>query len=427
MKNFYIKTLGCKTNQIESDLISEKLESLGKIKVDNIESADIFVLNSCSVTSTADNDALKILKRTKKENPNIYTILTGCFAQLEAENLKKYDFINLVLGNSEKMDIDKYLNSADTVYVSDIFAQKDFIYKKVEKPTKSRAYLKIQDGCNNRCSYCTIWKARGKSRSCTLNDIKEQVKIYTDNGFKEIVLTGIHIGQWGSDLSPQKSFMELIELIESTDIKRFRLGSLNPFELNDKLISHLAQSEKFCPHFHMSLQSACNKTLKSMNRHYTVEHYLEQIEQINEIFTLPFIGSDIIVGFPDESDKDFETTCINIENSGLTMAHVFPYSIRKNTVAAKMPNQISKEIKTHRASILRNIVSKKYESFILKNINTEHEVMFEQNKCKKTGYYKGLTENYITVYADTNTDFRNTLQKCVITDIHNNLPMVKTL
>lgn len=420
MKNFYIKTLGCKTNQIESDLISEKLERLKFIKVEDISLAQIFILNSCSVTSTADNDALKLLKKIKRENPNIFIILTGCFAQLENENLKQFDYIDLVLGNSEKLNIEKYLDFHSGVDVSDIFNQKEFIYKQISAPTKTRAYLKIQDGCNNRCSYCTIWKARGYSRSCKLENILEQINIYCEHDFQEIVLTGIHIGQWGEDFTPQKNFLEMIEAIEASKIKRFRLGSLNPFELSDELINHLAQSEKFCPHFHMSLQSACNKTLKAMNRHYTVEHYLNQIDIINEKFNLPFIGSDIIVGFPNETDDDFETTYKNIEKSGLTMAHVFPYSIRKNTAAAEMDNQIDKKIKDYRASRLRALVSEKYNEFINKNINTVQEVIFERRKKPEDGIYKGLTRNYLTVYAPSKLDIRNEIHNCKITNLDNN-------
>jgi len=420
MKKFYIKTLGCKTNQIETDLISEKLESLNFAKTDDIASANVFILNSCSVTSTADNDALKLLKKIKRDNPNIFIILTGCFAQLERENLKQYDFIDLVLGNSEKLNIERYVDFVSGVDVSDIFEQKEFIYKQVKTPTKTRAYLKVQDGCNNQCSYCTIWKARGRSRSCKIGDIKEQIKIYCEHDFKEIVLTGIHIGQWGADLVPQKNFIDLVEILENSNIKRFRLGSLDPFELNSELIDYLSQSQKFCPHFHMSLQSACNKTLRDMNRHYTVEHYLEQIDIINDKFNLPFIGSDIIVGFPDETDEDFEITYDNISRSGLTMAHVFPYSIRKNTVAAQMKNQVDKKIKDERAARLRALVAEKYNNFIDKNINTVQEVIFERRNKPEDGVYKGLTRNYLTVYAKSDIDVRNQLHYCKLSSKNDN-------
>ena len=417
MKTFHIKTLGCKTNQIESNLMAEELGTVGYICAEKADSADIFVLNSCSVTSNADSEAIKILKKIRKENPQCFIILTGCMAQLEAENLKNSDFVDLVIGNTEKLNIVKYLNSKFKVSVSDIFEQEKFIYNKVQNPIKSRAFLKIQDGCNNRCSYCTIWKARGKSRSATVEQVQEQIKTYVDNGFEEIVVTGIHIGQWGEDLTPKKNFLDLIKVIEQTDIKRYRLGSLNPFEITDELIDFLAESDKFCPHFHLSLQSACDKTLKQMNRHYTVEHFLNQIDLINKKFKLPFIGSDIIVGFPGETDEDFETTYKNIEKSGLTMAHIFPYSIRKNTPAAVMPDQIPQEIKHSRLNKLKSLLNKKYETFINKNIGTVQSVIFQKRKCSKTGMYKGVTSNYLTVYSGTNQKINGKMLNCKILEI----------
>ena len=419
MKYYYIKTLGCKTNQIESNLIAEDLENLGMLKAKNEKEADLFILNSCSVTSNADNEAIRILRKAKKDNPENFTVLTGCFAQLEASTIQNYDFIDMVLGNTEKMNITYYLKQSKKVNVSDIFAQNKFLYKRIKNPTKTRAYLKIQDGCNNRCSYCTIWRARGKSRSAQIKDVKEQLQIYTEHGFQELVLTGIHIGQWGLDHNPKSSLIDLIDLVENSEIKRFRLGSLNPLEITEGLINHLSQSKKFCPHFHLSLQSACNKTLKAMNRHYSVEHYLEQIEMINESFTLPFVGSDIIVGFPDETDKDFETTCQNILKSKLTTAHVFPYSRRKNTLAAQMSNQIKQEIKLQRANILKNIMDTKYKDFLNKNLKTQHQIMFEKKPCPKTGLYKGLSENYITVYTQSPKNVCNTMQKCLLTNFIN--------
>ena len=399
MKTFYIKTLGCKTNQIESNLMSEKLEEAGYVLSNSVETADIFVLNSCSVTSSADDEAVRILKKLRRENPETFVILTGCMAQLEAEKLKDADYVDLVLGNSEKMDIAKYINNKNKINVSNIFEQENFIYQKVQNPFKSRAFLKIQDGCNNRCSYCTIWKARGKSRSSSLEQIEEQIKIYVEHGFEEVVITGIHIGQWGEDLNPEKNFLDFVKALETTEIKRYRLGSLNPFEITEELIDFLSKSDKFCPHFHLSLQSVCDKTLKTMNRHYTSEQILKQINLINEKFNLPFIGSDIIVGFPGETDADFETTYNNIKSSGLTMAHIFPYSIRKNTAAAAMSGQVPAQVKHDRLNKLKTLVNEKFEDFKNKNTGTIRGVIFQKNKCKKTGMYKGVTDNYLTVYS----------------------------
>ena len=417
MKKFCIKTLGCKTNQIESDFIIEQLKGAGYEYSKNQTEADIFILNSCSVTSNADSEAVRILRKAKKDNPSTFVVLTGCMAQLEADAFEKCDYIDLVLGNSEKMNIVDYLKEQIKINVSDIFNQKEFIYKEVLNPTKTRAYLKIQDGCNNRCSYCTIWRARGYSRSNSVENIQKQIQLYVDHGFKEVVLTGIHTGQWGKDLTPRKSFLDLVKIVEDTDIKRFRLGSLDPFELSEELIDYLATSTKFCPHFHLSLQSACNKILKTMNRHYTVEHYLAQIDKINDKFNLPFIGCDIIVGFPGETEDDFETTYSNIERSGLTMAHIFPYSIRKNTKAATMANQIPKQIKNERLNKLKSLVLKKFGEFQLKNIGTIQNVVFEKNKSSKTGMYKGLTGNYLKVYADSSKNLGSDLCNCYLSEI----------
>ncbi len=409
MKKYYIKTLGCKTNQIESNLIAEKFEAIGLERAKTPKEADVYVLNSCSVTSNADDDSIRLMRKQKRENRTSYVILTGCFAQLEGDKVAENDFVDLVLGNTEKMHITDYVSAelslpAQKSAVSDIFEQEKFIYERIQNPTKTRAWLKVQDGCNNRCSYCTIRKARGKSRSSRPEDILDQINIYAEHGFQELVLTGIHIGQWGGDLAPKKGMLELVELIESSPIKRFRLGSLNPHELTRELLTHLSQSEKFCPHFHMSLQSACNKTLKAMNRHYTVEEYLEQIDFINEKFTLPFLGSDIIVGFPGETDEDFETTYNNIEKSGLTAAHIFPYSIRKGTQAAEMSEQVPQKIKIERAARLKKLTDIKCRVFVERNIMTTSNILFEKGAKYKNEngnpVYKGVTQNYLTVYAE---------------------------
>lgn len=426
---FFIKTLGCKTNQIESELIHQTLTEYGFLPTREPKRADIFILNSCTVTSSADEEALKILKKQKTENPESICLLTGCFAQNIGKSLLENDFIDIVLGNSEKMDTLNYLleflnNSSVSRHVAcvkDICDEKEFIFRKIINPTKTRASLKIQDGCNNACSYCAIRLARGKSRSNPLENIIEQVNQYASHGFHEVVITGINIGQWGPDLTPAKSFTDLIDALDNSKIERFRLGSLNPTEINDKLLDRLACSEKFCPHFHLSLQSACNKTLRAMNRNYTAEMFLEQIKKINEKFPLAFIGSDIIAGFPGETDEDFQITYKNLESSFLTTAHVFPYSIRSGTPAAEMSAQIPQKIKLERAKTLKKLMKEKYNDFILKNFQDTkafYRVQIEKHKCPKTGFYKGMTENYLKVLIDPNTkilagkNLCNTIQSC---------------
>ena len=415
MKRFYIHSMGCKSNQFEGSIIEENLVSNGMEKTADINDADVYILNSCSVTHKSDNEALYLLRNAKHKNPNIKTVVTGCVAQIEKENLLGNEFIDLVIGNNEKLDMYKYLQASNECVAGDIMALKDFNETVLKDMTKTRASLKIQDGCDNRCAYCIIPFARGKSRSADINFITEQINNFSRNGFKEVVLTGIHIGQWGKDIG--KSFLDLLTAIEKTSVERYRLGSLNPLEITDDILEFLKQSEKFCPHFHLSLQSACNKTLKSMNRFYKVEDYLAQIDRINTIFDMPFLGSDIITGFPGETDEDFEITRQNLEKSGLTQIHTFPYSVRKGTVAESLPNQVDEKVKENRASVVKKISSEKYENFIKNNIGRTCEVLIEKHFDKKEGILKGVTRNYLTVLVrDKNEKLLNTLQNVMITE-----------
>jgi len=289
----------------------------------------------------------------------------------------------------------------------------------LEDMTKTRASLKIQDGCDNRCSYCIIPYARGKSRSADIDFIIEQINNFSKHGFKEVVLTGIHIGQWGKDFGME--LLDLLKQIESrTTIERFRLGSLNPLEITDEMLEFLQKSDKFCPHFHLSLQSACNKTLKSMNRFYKVEDYLEQIEKINKIFDMPFLGSDIITGFAGETEEDFAITVENLKKSGLTQIHTFPYSIREGTVGATRENQVDEKIRQIRSDVVKALSTLKHKDFIEKNIGKTHEILIEKHPDKKTGCLKGVTRNYLTVITDSKDEsILNTLQLVKITHVEN--------
>ena len=420
MRKFYIHSMGCKSNQFEGALIRENLINNGMTEVQNLEDADFYILNSCSVTHKSDNEALYLLRSAKHKNPSIKNIITGCVAQIEKEKLLEKDFIDLVIGNDEKLDIFNILSkaSSDNIFVSDIMKKSEFNYAVIEDMTKTRANLKIQDGCDNRCSYCIIPFARGKSRSANSDFITKQINYFASNGFKEVVLTGIHIGQWGKDIG--LNFVDLIKEVEKTDIPRYRLGSLNPLEINDELLEILSKSEKFCPHFHLSLQSACNKTLKTMNRFYKVEDYLLQIEKINSMFDLPFIGSDIITGFAGETEEDFKITTENLRKSGLSQIHTFPYSIREGTKGAVMENQVPEAERQRRAEIVKEISKEKFSDFVQKNIGTEREILIQKQSDKKTGYLKGVTRNYLTVHTKLKEpEFKNTLVKVKITGFEN--------
>lgn len=410
--------MGCKSNQFESSIIKENLEKNGLQYVKQIEDSDIYILNSCTVTHKSDNEALYLLRNAKHKNQNIITVLTGCLAQIEKQELLKNDFIDYVIGNDEKLDLFNFINDNEKCHAADIMSLNDFHKAVLVDTSKTRASLKIQDGCDNRCSYCIIPFARGKSRSADIDFIIEQINNFAEKGFKEVIFTGIHIGLWGRDIG--MTLLDLLkEVEERTSIQRFRLGSLNPLEITDDMLEFLQKSEKFCPHFHLSLQSACDKTLKSMNRFYKVDYYLEQIEKINSMFDLPFLGSDIITGFAGESDDDFEITRENLEKSGLSQIHTFPYSKRSGTVGAASIEQVDDKVKEKRADVVKEISRKKLTEFINKNIGTEREILIEK-RPSKNGFLKGITRNYLTVITDSqDLSLTNSLQKVRIEKIEN--------
>ena len=409
MPKFYLKSMGCKSNQFEGQIVAQNLINNGFEEVKKLDDADFYILNSCSVTHKSDNEAMYLLRHA--HGIGLKTVLTGCIAQIEKEKLLDEPFIDYVLGNEDKFELAKHLKDGDTFAVRDLMNADNFYKVRLDDTTKTRISLKIQDGCDNRCSYCIIPFGRGKSRSADSDFIVNEINRYTDLGYKEVILTGIHIGLWGKESG--KELLDLLHDIETkTQIPRYRLGSLNPHEITPALLDFLQSSEKFCPHFHLSLQSACNRTLKRMNRHYTVEYYLDQIEDIVSRFDKPFLGSDIIAGFAGETDEDFNTTVENLKKSKLSQIHTFPYSIRKGTAAEKMDGHLPDEIKEERAGIIKKISADKYQSFLEANIGSEAEVLIEK-RLDKNGKYKGLTRNYLTVRL--NEGEFNTLKKVVLT------------
>lgn len=416
MKTFLLKSMGCKSNQFEGAIIEENLINAGFDKVNEIKDADLFILNSCSVTHKSDDEALYLIRHAKHTNENIKTLITGCVAQIERDKLLDYDFIDYVLGNDEKLNIVEFLQKNEDCKVGDIMNMTDFHEAVLIDTKKTRASLKIQDGCDNRCAYCIIPFARGNSRSAKSDFVIEQIKSFEEHGFKEVIFTGIHIGQWGKEWG--KTILDLLKEVETHTNVRYRLGSLYPNEITDELLDFLSKSEQFCPHFHLSLQSACNRTLERMNRSYKVEDYLEQIEKINELFELPFLGSDVIAGFVGETQDDFETTVENLKKSGLTAIHTFPYSIRKGTQAEKMEGHLPDKVKEERATAIKKISSQKTKEFLEKNVGTVHNVLVEKHLDKHLNVLKGMSENYITVFLNSDDrDLINTIQRVKITEI----------
>ena len=408
MKKFYLKSMGCKSNQFEGQIVAQKLVDAGYTQVNKQEDSDYYILNSCSVTHKSDNEALYLLRHA--HSLGLKTILTGCVAQIEKEKLLAEPYIDYVYGNEDKFKIAELLKENKEFAVKDLMNEEEFCEVTLEDTTKTRISLKIQDGCDNRCSYCVIPYGRGKSRSADSNFIINEINKYVEHGYKEVVLTGIHIGLWGKEFD--KEILDLLkEIEEKTSIPRYRLGSLNPHEITPELLNFLQASEKFCPHFHLSLQSACNRTLKRMNRHYSVEFYLDQIEDIISRFERPFLGSDIIAGFVGETEEDFLTTVDNLKKSKLSQIHTFPYSIRKGTIAEKMEGHLPDKIKDERATVIKKISAEKYQEFVNSNIGHEAEVLIEK-RLDKNGKFKGITRNYLTVLLE-NGDF-NTLQNIII-------------
>ncbi len=414
MTKFILKSMGCKSNQFEGQIVIEKLSEAGFQEVKKLEDADIYILNSCSVTHKSDNEAMYLLRHAHKIG--LKTILTGCIAQIEKEKLLEEPFIDMVFGNEDKFELVEHLKNNQNCVIKDLMSANDFYKISLNDTTKTRISLKIQDGCDNRCAYCIIPYGRGKSRSADSDYVLNEINRYSDLGYKEVVFTGIHIGLYGKDFG--SNLLSLLKEVEKkTSIPRYRLGSLNPLEITPEMLDFLQESEKFCPHFHLSLQSACNNTLKRMNRHYSVEYYLDQIEDIVSRFDKPFLGSDIIAGFVGETDEDFDVTVENLKKSKLSQIHTFPYSIRKGTIAEKLKGHLPDNIKEERATIIKCISNDKFQEFLKSNIGSEQEVLIEK-RLNKDGKYKGVTRNYINVILDDG-EF-NTLKKVKLKTIAQN-------
>lgn len=417
MATFLIKTFGCKTNQTESAVMEEKLLAAGFLAAENVETCNYYVFNSCAVTLEAEKKLLQTIKSVKHKNPNVKIILTGCYAQLHKD--EENPLIDKIFGIYEKPDVVEIIKSNEKKFVTEINEHRNFRYEKLSNFNRTRATIKIQDGCNNRCSYCTICIARGLSRSCDEKDVLEQIDALTRNGYNEIVLTGIHVGQWGLDFPEKKNLLDLLKLIDKTDAKTVRIGSLDPNELTEELIDFLSSSEKFCPHFHLSLQSLCDKTLKNMNRHYGYEKIKNVVMKLNEKFERVFLGCDIIVGFPQETLEDFDLTLERLKKLPLSQIHVFPYSVRPKTVAATMPCQVEQSEKHRRMQLVKDLSEKKHVEFLRKNIGAEYFVTVEKNPDRKTGLYKAVTPNYIKVLFEGSPKIKNQFVKIKIDKIEN--------
>ena len=402
-RKFVIKTLGCKTNAIEGQIIIDELEKMGFLQVQDCKDADIFILNSCSVTSHSDSQSSYLLNRAKRENPFIKNILTGCVAQT-IDLHKNFDTTNidLILGNDEKLELRKYIDElfkgCKNKCVGDIFKIKEFNYKIVENPYQTRPSIKIQEGCNNRCSYCIIPYARGNSRSNSVENIISQIELLAKNGTKEIVLTGIHTGNYGVDLGTDFASL-LTEIVELKGLKRLRISSIEITELNDRVLEILANYPVVVDHLHIPLQSGSDEILKRMNRKYDTAYYLEKIRKIRSIRPEIAITTDVIVGFPGEDEKHFMETYRFCEAINFAKIHVFPYSIRSKTAAAVMKEQVSGLVKKERVKRLLSLSRRLENSYMEQFLGKTVEVLIERHL---DGISYGHTGNYLFVQLEGN-------------------------
>lgn len=400
----YFYTLGCKVNQYETQEMSELLERNGYTIIYNATEADVAVVNSCTVTAESVRKTRQTIRKLKKNNSNIIIVLTGCASQAEPHIINDLPDVDIFMGNRSNLEIADALN--------EFIIKKQKLIKRTEHKSgdafsgtgisrfdgHTRAFLKIQDGCDRFCSYCLIPTARGRSRSKSLKDIDKELQALSENGYSEIVFVGINLSDYGKNT--EYSLPDALRLAEKYDnIKRVRLGSLEPDHITDEMIEQIKTITKLCPQFHISVQSGCNSVLKAMNRHYTAEEYEQLANKLRKTFSDATITTDVLVGFPTETEDDFNTTVEFVKRIGFEKTHVFPYSVREGTKAAKM-EQLTKAVKEDRATRLSAVTEVIREEFLKKQVGKTVEVLFE---TEKDGFCEGYTENYtpVRVFSET--------------------------
>lgn len=411
-------TLGCKLNFSETSTIARSFKDEGFLRVDFSEAADIYVINTCSVTDNADKRFKTIVKQAQKVNENAFVIAVGCYAQLKPEELAAVDGVDLVLGATEKFKITNYLNDLTKNDFGEIHSceiqDADFYVGSYSFGDRTRAFLKVQDGCDYKCTYCTIPLARGISRSDTLENVLENARKISEKNIKEIVLTGVNIGDYGKgELGNKKhehTFLDLVKALDEVEgIERLRISSIEPNLLKNETIDFVAGSNTFVPHFHIPLQSGSNEVLKAMRRRYMRELYVDRVVQIKETMPDACIGVDVIVGFPGETDEHFLETYNFLNELDISYLHVFTYSERDNTVAAEMKTVVPLKVRKKRSKMLRGLSAKKRRAFYESQLATTRTVLFEGEN--KEGYIHGFTENYVKVKAPWNPGLVNTLHQ----------------
>lgn len=419
-------TLGCKLNFSETSTIARNFKEEGFDRVDFSEPADIYVINTCSVTENADKRFKTIVKQAQKNNPKAFVAAVGCYAQLKPQELADVEGVDLVLGATEKFKITDYLNDLSKNDFGEVhsceIAEADFYVGSYSIGDRTRAFLKVQDGCDYKCTYCTIPLARGISRSDTLDNVLKNAKEISEKGIKEIVLTGVNIGDYGKgefgNKKHEHTFYELVKELDTVEgIERLRISSIEPNLLKNETIEFVSNSDLFVPHFHIPLQSGSNDILKLMRRRYMKELYIDRVAKIKEVMPHACIGVDVIVGFPGETEEHFLETYNFLNELDISYLHVFTYSERDNTLAADLDGVVPKNIRSKRSKMLRGLSAKKRRAFYESQIGSERTVLFEGEN--KEGYIHGFTGNYVKVKAPWNPELVNTLHKVELSEIDN--------
>lgn len=415
---FYIYTLGCKVNTYESSVMANNLKQAGFEEVGDSNLADIYIINTCTVTNTASNKSLKMIRQAYRKNNKAIIIIVGCLSQVESSNISKLPGVSIILGNKNKSKIVDYIKEYQTIkeQIIDIYdlSKTEFECMKLNNVNQTRAFVKIQDGCNNFCSYCIIPYTRGDVRSKSRNDVLEEIKSLVANGHKEVVLTGIHTGHYGSDLENYDFADLLSEIVKISGLERLRISSIEITELDEKVLTIINNSKIIVDHLHIPLQSGCDKTLLEMNRKYDIKYFKDKVNQIRKIRPDISLTTDVIVGFPNETDEDFNTTYHNIKEISFSKIHVFPYSVRKGTKAEHMPNKIDDVTKKQRVKKLLELSKELEISYMQKFIGKE--ILFIP-EVYHDSYLIGHTGNYLLIKASGDEKLLNKDVIGIITEI----------
>jgi threonylcarbamoyladenosine tRNA methylthiotransferase MtaB len=436
MKKYSITTLGCKVNQYESEAIARQLETSDWRSPQNDEPSDLCIVNTCTVTQKASMQSRQAVRQAVRANPGARIVVTGCYAQTAAEDLKKIKGVDYVIGHAEKHKIANRFSAATIVkeiqpvsVCTDIRQERQFKqFSETVYGTRTRPFLKIQDGCDAFCTYCIVPFARGPSRSMPSSGVLEHIKQLGNAGYHEVVLTGVHLGNYGLNLAPKTSLYDLLCRIDASNlIERVRLSSLEPLELNNDLIELVAKSRRFCRHFHIPLQSGDDGVLKKMHRPYTRNYFHDLVYKINKQLPDAAVGADILVGFPGETRDAFDNTYNLILASPITYLHVFPFSSRPGTPASKFADKVPPEVIKKRGARMRRLGVEKKVGFYKKFMGQILDVLIEETRDKKTGLLKGISSNYIPVLVDAPDEHMNTIVHVKIKKLTHNKSLVGTI